>query len=143
MTEASSVNANSGRGFSISPRGKFFRIVYTNGITAQSIFRLSVSHHVGGSGLISKALKAVINTDNFAETTKAVVSGVDAFNNVQLVSALNTPPSGTEYATVVRTINDYTPLINIGNQILGQVTTLNPKSTTWGNSGFEGQQSGF
>src|SRR3990167_7741186 len=54
LSEGSSCSANTGRAFAITPRACFFRIKYTNGNQAQSVFRLHTGLHVGGTGLITR-----------------------------------------------------------------------------------------
>jgi len=66
---------STGRAFNITVRGRYFRIKYTNGIIAQSIFRLGVVYHAGGSGLITKRLATVPNDDNFGLLTQTIMAG--------------------------------------------------------------------
>ncbi len=75
VSESSDVTASSGRGFAITPRSRFFRIVYVNGAVAQTAFRLSVVYHRAGTGLITKPLSDSINDSNFAQTVRGVLAG--------------------------------------------------------------------
>ncbi len=70
----SSVNANEGRGFHVSHRGRYFRIVYTNGASNQTSFRLGVIHRPSSVGLISRPLDANIDDDNYAQQVRAVLA---------------------------------------------------------------------
>lgn len=64
----------SGRAFAITPRGDFFRIVYVNGFEAQTKFRLGVTYHSAGAGLITRPLDRVLTDNNFAQTVRAVLT---------------------------------------------------------------------
>ena len=45
IVDAYTVPANAGKTFSVGVSAKFFRIVYTNGAVAQTVFRLQVKYH--------------------------------------------------------------------------------------------------
>lgn len=72
-TESTNVVANAGRAFAITVRARYFRIRYTNGPVAQTVFRLGTTLHSAGSGLITKPLKGAVNEDNFAQLVQAPV----------------------------------------------------------------------
>lgn len=74
VTDGSNVSANAGRAFSLTPRARYFRIVYTNGGTNQTIFRLYTNYHYVGSGLISRLLSSTIDDNNFAQTVRAITN---------------------------------------------------------------------
>jgi hypothetical protein len=71
--ETTSVSANSGRAFSISIRSKYFRVVYINGATNQTSFRLQTVYHHSGTGIITKPLKGSINEENFAQLVQSAI----------------------------------------------------------------------
>jgi len=75
FTEATSVQAGVGRGFALTPRARYFRMVYVNGPAAQTIFRLAVVYHSSGTGLITRPLSKNLTDDNFAQTVRAVLTG--------------------------------------------------------------------
>jgi len=62
-------------GGSISPKGDFFRISWTNGAVAQTKFKLAVTYHSAGSGLTSRSLKLTLTDNNFAQTVRSVLEG--------------------------------------------------------------------
>ena len=62
-----------GRAFAITPRARWFRIVYVNGATIQSIFRVAAIYHSSGTGLISRPIGRVLTDENFAQTVRAVL----------------------------------------------------------------------
>lgn len=64
----------SGRAFSITPKGDFFRIKYINGPQAQTKFRLAVTYHSAGTGLISRLLNLALTDNQFAQTVRAVLT---------------------------------------------------------------------
>jgi len=75
-TEPSSLTSTTnGRAFSFSVRAKFFRIVYTNGTSAQGAFRLQTTYHQTGYGHISKPLSQSLTDDNFAEPVAGATYG--------------------------------------------------------------------
>jgi len=61
-------------GGSISPKGDFFRISWTNGAIAQTKFKLAVTYHSAGSGLTSRSLKLTLTDNNFAQTVRSVLA---------------------------------------------------------------------
>jgi len=65
----------SGRAFSITPRGDFFRIEYINGGQAQTKFRLGVTYKSAGIGLITRPLDKVLTDSQFAQTVRGVIVG--------------------------------------------------------------------
>lgn len=75
LSEDSIIIANTGRAFSLTPRAPYFRIEYTNGASAQSVFRLHVHLHTGGTGLISHPLSKSLDDNNFAQTVRSVLTG--------------------------------------------------------------------
>lgn len=86
VVAASDVAAATGRAFMLSHRGRYFRVVYTNGGVAQIYFRLDIIHRPSTVGIITRPLDDAINTENFAQTTRAVINAQkpDAtFTNLQ------------------------------------------------------------
>lgn len=74
VTSNSSVVANVGRGFHINHRGRYFRVVYTNGSIAQGSFRLGVIHRPAAMGLITRPLGDTIDDSNFANIARAIIT---------------------------------------------------------------------
>ncbi|TAK59555.1 hypothetical protein [Methylobacter sp.] len=74
-TEMTSVLAGVGRAFAITPRARFFRVVYTNGAAPQVSFRLGVVYHLSGNGLITKPIKQTVTQENFAQLVQATILG--------------------------------------------------------------------
>lgn len=75
VTSTSTVDAGQGRGFAITHRGRYFRIVYTNGGTTTTSFRLNTIHRPSIPGVISRPLKDALDDDNFAHLVKATLWG--------------------------------------------------------------------
>lgn len=77
-----------GLGFNLTVRGKFFRVKFTNGAVAQTIFRAATIYHVNGSGIITRPLANAITDSNFSQTVKAVLSlknsGTGNYDNIGL-----------------------------------------------------------
>ena len=70
----SSVAADEGRGFHVSHRGRYFRIVYTNGGTNQTSFRLNTIHRPSSVGLVTRPLDNTIDDDNYASITRSILA---------------------------------------------------------------------
>lgn len=119
VTEATALSASVGRAFSLTPRGRFFRIVYTNGAVAQGAFRLRTVYHVNGVGLISRLMSATITEDNFAQNVRAFLAGKNAagnFNNL-VADADNSANAAIKLATIVARANAADPAWTEGNQV--------------------------
>lgn len=71
---ATDLLANKGRAFSITPRGKYFRLQLVNGATAQTSLRLKVGYSRTSIGLISNPLSDALDDSNFAQTVRAVLT---------------------------------------------------------------------
>jgi len=67
-----------GRAFAITPRARYFRIVYVNGPETQMTFHVAVVHHSSGTGLISRPLGRVLTDENFAQVVRAALSAKKA-----------------------------------------------------------------
>ncbi|MGI0060505.1 MAG: hypothetical protein ACREBJ_12140, partial [Nitrosotalea sp.] len=74
-SEATNLVANAGRAFAIEVRAAYFRVVYTNGSTNQTTFRVRTDYHVGGTGLITKPIKGSVTDDNFAQLVQSTLLG--------------------------------------------------------------------
>lgn len=75
-TEASGLTGGAqGRAFSISVRAKYFRVIYTNDVAAQGVFRLNTVLKQVGHGHISKPLDQNVTDENFAEVTQSAIMG--------------------------------------------------------------------
>jgi len=75
QSDISNVLANTGRSFALTVRARYFRIVYTNGVVAQTAFRLNTVFHQSGVGTITKPISTVITDDSFAQLIQAVITG--------------------------------------------------------------------
>lgn len=71
------VPAGVGKNYSINPHSKYMRVVYTNGVAAQSTFRLQTVKK-GISKPSSHRIYDSISNDDDAELVKAVLTGIDA-----------------------------------------------------------------
>lgn len=79
------IQANTGKTFSVQTVCQYFRVVYTNGDTDQTAFRLGVLLKKNMSKPSSHRIQDSISTDDDAELTKAVLTGEDntqTFRNV-------------------------------------------------------------
>ena len=111
--EASNVVASSGRAFSLTPRARYFRIVYTNGGTGQGVFRLGTVFHPNGSGIISRPLDQALNDENFAQTVRACLDAQDpSSTDFEHVNAMASAPAGTERGLVTRNIPSGTQAVD-------------------------------
>lgn len=70
-TESTNLIASTGRAFILAHRGPYFRLVYTNGAQAQTVFRLQIVNRISGTGIITKPLKGAVTDENFAQLTQA------------------------------------------------------------------------
>lgn len=114
-----SVAANQGRGFHVSHRGRYFRIVYTNGATLQTSFRLNVLHRPSSVGLITRPLEDTLSEDNMAQTVRAILSAkkndgtfvnIGASNGGNLKLAIDEElPAGTQLIGLVSSKINLTP----------------------------------
>jgi len=84
-SDAFTIPANDGKTFTFGPPTRYVRVVYTNGASPQSMFRLqSICKSVTSKGSSHKIGEAIITEDD-AELVKAVLSGEDpngTFRNV-------------------------------------------------------------
>lgn len=119
VTDVTNLSASAGRGFMLTPRGRFFRVVYTNGAVAQGVFRLRTVYHVNGVGLITRLLSATITEDNFAQNVRAFLAGKNAagnFNNL-IADADNSANAAIKLATIPARANAADPAWTEGNQV--------------------------
>ena len=73
-TDEYTVKANSGKTFSFQAGTKYFRVVYTNGITDQGFFRLQTLFKKGNGKPSSHRIQDDIVNDDDAELVKAILS---------------------------------------------------------------------
>lgn len=78
--DAFTIPAATGKVFTVSRVARYFRMVYTNGSTAQSAFRLQVILNESNPKPSSHRLGESINGEDDAELVKAVVTGEDPQN---------------------------------------------------------------
>jgi hypothetical protein len=74
VTSASGLAAGEGRGFHLAKRGRYFRVKYTNGGSAQGAFRLNVHHNPAGTGTITRPLDSSIDDDNYGQIVRSVLA---------------------------------------------------------------------
>ena len=90
------VPAATGKVFTVGVIAQYFRLVYTNGTTAQSSFRLQALYHVFPFKPSSHALDSTLSNTDDAELVRAVISGRDpvlgSFHNVEVIKS--TGPTG-------------------------------------------------
>lgn len=93
------VNANSGKTFSFQAGAQYFRIVYTNGITAQTFFRFQTLFKKGNGKPSSHRIQDAINNDDDAELIKAVLTAKtdgDGFDNINATASGNLKTTDAE-----------------------------------------------
>ena len=69
------VPANNGKSFTFGPQARYFRIIYTNGPTNQTTFRLHTTLKIHNQKPSSHRISTPLSTDDDAELTKAIISG--------------------------------------------------------------------
>lgn len=74
QTERSRLVANVGRAFALTPRGRYFRVKFTNNSVAETVLRITTSYRTGGTGIISRPLDFAMSEENFAHTIRAVMA---------------------------------------------------------------------
>jgi len=97
-TDVFTIPASTGKTFTVGPAARFFRIVYTNGVLAQTTFRLQTVFKVGAPKPSSHRIQDTISNDDDAELGKSVITGEDSNGIFQNISAnsdgsLNTVPT--------------------------------------------------
>lgn len=88
-TEDSRIFSGSGRAFNLASRARYFRIIYGNGATAQTTFRLSTVYHVDSPGVVTRPLSSSINSETFVQLIKSVVTGKDSggsYNDISVTT---------------------------------------------------------
>ena len=118
------VLANSGKVYTLGPSARYFRVRYTNGGTAQTIFRLQTIYRIEPPKPSSHRLKDSLVTDDDAELVKAILTGEDADvsgqfllvkakNGRLLVDQESTTPTSTTIAQFVTNGKVYTVSKNL------------------------------
>ncbi len=87
--DAYTITANSSKVFTLGPSARFFRVVYTNGLTAQTTFKIQTIYRFVRTKPSSHRINESIATEDDAELVKAVLTGEDntnpgTFVNVQV-----------------------------------------------------------
>ena len=86
-TDLYTIPAAKGKFFTFAPAGRYFRVRYINGTSAQTEFRLQVIYHYERTKPSSHRINDQIVDDDDAELVKAVISGKKAdgvYTNVAL-----------------------------------------------------------
>ena len=87
--DAYTVAAGDGRFFTFPVQARYFRIMYTNSATVQTVFRLQTIFHRSYVKPSSHRIGDTLNDDNDSELVKAIVTGrrADAtYDNLQLTN---------------------------------------------------------
>lgn len=80
-TDVFTIPANTGKTFTFQPVARYLRVVYTNGSSAQSFFRLQVLRkHTNTKPSTHRIQDSIVNDDD-AELTKSVITGVNRAGN--------------------------------------------------------------
>ena len=82
-----SIFANAGKVFTFSPANRYFKIVYTNGVLAQTAFNIQAIFKKAGFKPSSHRLRDDVVSDDDAELVKAVISGLNLAGNFENVGA--------------------------------------------------------
>lgn len=67
--------AGNGKFFTFPPQARFYRVVYSNGTVAQTMFRLQTIFHRTPIKTSSHRIDDLIDAENDAELTKAIITG--------------------------------------------------------------------
>lgn len=104
-TDVFTIPANKGKVFTFGAQARYFRVVYTNGGTNQTFFRLHTTLKMFSQKPSTHRIQDTISTDDDAEIVKAIITGDDGqgnFANVRvdnigrlLVSDIATTPTAT------------------------------------------------
>jgi len=92
-TSSTTITANLGIAFILAPTGRYFRIVYTNGGTAQTIFRLQIKFHPVALSPVALPLSKALTADVPAIVTHGIISGVTTAGGGTFVD-VKVSPSG-------------------------------------------------
>jgi len=120
------VPASTGKTFSFQPAMKYMRVVYTNGATAQTVFRLQTVLKKTNSLPSSHRISDAIIDDDDATLQKSVLTGKNASGNFINFGATN---GGNFKCSLEELENDVS--VNSNSQL---------KTTTFDSSGNEGQK---
>lgn len=80
------IPASTGKVFSVAPCARFFRVVYTNGTTLQTTFRLQVVYHYSVPRSSTHSLADTITLQNDAELVIAQLRATNSTNSVPLIA---------------------------------------------------------
>jgi hypothetical protein len=108
LVETVSVAANTGRAFRLSPRARYFRLVYTNGVTTQTAFRLQTIFHPHQLAPISRSLDKDVPEFSSAQTVRSVLAaqragGSNDYVNIQATNGGNLKVAVEEFDTSLPT----------------------------------------
>lgn len=136
-------SAGNGKFFTFPPQARFFRIMYTNGAVAQTVFRLQTVFHRTQIKSSSHRIDDLLDTENDAELTKAIITGkrvdgqfdtVKQSNNNELRVADILDGSGVQGAISVGTtaIAARVGASNLANRKSLSITNMGPQTIYWG-----------
>lgn len=89
-TDSFTIPAVTGKVFTFGPQAKYYRILYTNGSTAQTTFRLHTTLKTFFQKASTHRIKSSIAAEDDAELVKSILTGQDntgAFKNIRSDSA--------------------------------------------------------
>lgn len=124
IEETSEFTINAGRGYYLSPRAQFFRVVFTNGGSAQTIFRLETILRTQDVGFFSRPIDKAIDDTFFAQLTRTVLAAKrndGTYGNIRSTNGNNIKVSVSE-------------LDGISTQDAGRVFVKNPAGTNMGDA---------
>lgn len=86
------ISANTSHSLTVAPQAQYFRVVYTNGGTGQTYFRLQSLLRRSAVGPQMETLSGDVSDTNFASTTRAVLAAKKpngAYTNIQATAGGN------------------------------------------------------
>ena len=99
-TDCFTIPASTGKTFTFQPSAKYLRVVYTNGVDAQNSFRLQTTLKISYVKPSSHRIQDAIVSEDDAELTKAVITGLKddgSFDNCSLTNKGQFKVSVEEY----------------------------------------------
>lgn len=120
FSDSYSIGAGVDKNFSINPHARYVRVVYTNGIVAQTSFRLQVILK-GNSKPSSHRIQDAISDDDDAELVEAILTGKDDSGifksvGVSTSSRLKTVNQTYTYAISEGDIPNYNVILKFGTR---------------------------
>jgi len=121
----------------VTQRGRYFRLVYTNGGTIQASFRLDVIHKITTPSGDVEELSDVLSLDDHGMITIPVLAAKNAAGSaIGYLAQSNAAPAGTENGLVVRNIPSGVQTIQgvqdtaTSGSIIASTTVVGPLAVT-------------